>query len=445
MPCSLVIFVFFCYNMYMLVDFDFKALTGKTVAVALSGGSDSMALLHYLTRIAPNFDIKVKAINVEHGIRGASSIADSAFAKDTCDKLGIPLLSYSVDSVAYSKERKLSLEEGARALRYGCFFDAIKKGECDFVATAHHLKDQAESILLNVFRGSGIKGLTGIKNRDGIIRPFLSTPKKDIEEYIKQNAIPYVTDQTNFDEDYTRNYLRQKVLPVIEKVFPNFEASLLRLSAIASEDDEYIELQAQKSVNVVSNDKAEIELPLEKAPFSRAVILALKSIGIKKDWEKKHIDDAFNLSQNQTGRKIDFPFGVLVVKEYDRLVFTKKDVKNECSIPFSLGKIEFLDSVYTISAKGEENADFKSGNYFDLDKLPLGAIIRTKKDGDIFKAVNGKTKNLSDFLCEKKIPLLDRTTLPLIAKDNTVYAILGVAIAEQIRIDETTKKIAKIT
>ena len=136
---------------------------GETVAVALSGGSDSMALLYYMLSQAEKFQFNLVAINVEHGIRGEESVSDSQFVSRQCNALGVPLMSYSINCIEEAKKQKLSLEQVARKLRYECFYDALSKGKCDKIATAHHLDDSVESVLFNLFRGTGIKGLSGIK------------------------------------------------------------------------------------------------------------------------------------------------------------------------------------------------------------------------------------------------------------------------------------------
>jgi len=179
----------------------------QTVAVALSGGSDSMALLDYMLANAEKYSINVIALNVEHGIRGQDSIDDTNFVKNYCDKNNVKLITYTVDCVKKASEEKLSLEQAGRILRYQCFYDAIDKGLCDKVATAHHQKDNVESVLFNLFRGTGIKGVCGIEKnfQDKIIRPFLDVSKSQIEEYIKERKIPFVTDKTNCDADYSRN------------------------------------------------------------------------------------------------------------------------------------------------------------------------------------------------------------------------------------------------
>ena len=218
----------------MQVDIRNLIVNGDKIAVALSGGSDSMALLNYMLSLSKKFEITVIALNVEHGIRGESSIRDTEFVKDYCSKHNVELLTYSVDSLKKADQEKLSVEQAARILRYECFFDAINSKKCTKVATAHHLDDNTESVLFNLFRGTGVKGATGIERNfnDKIIRPFLTVKKEDIQDYVIKNNIPYVTDDTNFCCDYTRNALRLKVIPEIKKLFPKMQDGLLRFAEI---------------------------------------------------------------------------------------------------------------------------------------------------------------------------------------------------------------------
>ena len=211
----------------MHIDLSKFSITNQTVGVALSGGGDSMALLHYLLKESKLYNFSIIAINIEHGIRGNDSIKDTEFVINYCKNNGISLLTYSVDCKKYAKENNLSLEQAGRILRYQCFYKAIEENRCDLVATAHHLKDNFESVLFNLFRGTALKGLCGIEQNfeNKIIRPFLSVSKAEIEEYLDANQIPYVVDQTNFCTDYTRNDLRLNVIPEIEKIFPNAQTS----------------------------------------------------------------------------------------------------------------------------------------------------------------------------------------------------------------------------
>lgn len=418
--------------------------SNQTVGVALSGGSDSMALLHYMLSESKKYHFNVIAINVEHGIRGEASKNDTNFVIDYCKTNGIKLLTFSVDCPTFAKENKLSLEQAGRILRYQCFNQAIEEKKCDKVATAHHLKDNFESVLFNLFRGTGIKGLVGIEQnfKDKIIRPFLNVSKQEIEDYIKENDIPYVNDQTNFSDEYTRNAIRLNLLPEIEKIFPEAQKGVYRLSQIAKNENDYIHNETLKSL-AFFDDKVEIKLPIHVALLSRATVLALKHLGVEKDWEKVHIDGIIELSTLENSSKVSLPHEITAIKEYDRITFYKNINTTPFSIPFSLGKIEFNQT--TIWIEEVENCiDLKSGLYCDKDKLPKGAVIRTRLDGDKFTKFGGGTKALNDYLTDKKIPLMQRDALPLVAVKNEILAIFNVAISDKIKVDKDTKTILQL-
>lgn len=415
----------------------------KTVGVALSGGSDSMALVHYLQSNALKYNIKVVAINVEHGIRGKASIDDSAFVAKYCKDHSIPLFRYSVDCPSVAREQKLSIEQCARMLRYQCFLDAINKGACDVVATAHHAKDNLESVLFNLFRGTGLKGVSGIEERtDKLIRPLLSVTKAEIEKYVEENDIPFVTDKTNFDSDYTRNHIRLNVLPQIEKVFPDAQSSVARFSQIARVENDYMHEQALKAVTF-SDGVAQIDLPCHPALLSRAVIIALNSLGLERDWEKKHVDSVIELAEKKNSASVNLPKDIVAIKEYDKIVLFKSKGKNILNLPFNEGKFSFCGKDYFIEQTILPK-DLKDGLYLDADKIPRSAVIRTKRDGDTFTKFGGGTKNLNDYFTDKKIPLRTRESIPIIADGSNVLAIFGVAISKTVKVSSTSEKIIKI-
>ena len=415
----------------------------ETVAVALSGGGDSMALLHYMQNNANKYPFNVIAINIEHGIRGENSISDTNFVISYCKDNDIPLLTYSVDCIAFAESNKLSLEQAGRILRYQIFNEAIKEGKCDKVATAHHLQDNVESVLFNLFRGTGLKGLSGIDEQfeNKIIRPLLSVSKKEIEEYLTEFNIPHVVDQTNFDDKYTRNAIRLNILPEIEKVFPEVQNSISRFSEIAKLENDYMHSETLKSMRFL-DDKVEITLTIHPALLSRASVLALKHLGVEKDWEKAHIDSIINLCALQNSKRVDLKNGVIAVKEYDKICFYKGAVKTDLTIPFALGEPLFLGKKLVI--KESKPTDLKKGLYLDLDKIPKNASIRTRKDSDQFTKFGGGTKSLNDYLTDKKIPLLERDSLPLLAVDNQVLAIFNLAVSDKVKVDEKTKTIIEI-
>lgn len=409
--------------------------TNETIAVALSGGKDSMCLLHLLLS-SPELAPRVKAINVEHGIRGQSSLDDSLFVKEYCEKKGIPLKSYSVDAVKFSKENKTSLEEGARILRYRCFQDAVENGFCDKVALAHHSSDNAETMLFNLFRGTSVYGMSGIKKQNGyIIRPLLSFNRQEIDLYVDKNAIPFVEDETNSDENYTRNYLRLKIIPEIKKIFPSFENAMSRYACESETLSAFLDEQAEK---LLSYGK-EVSFPLnvDEALFSVCVIKALKYLGVKKDYESKHAQSVFSLKTALNGTTIDLIAGVKAVKDYNEITLYKKSDSLKGELPFSLGETVFNGKEITVK-KGEGKLKF------DLDKLPNGCVFRCRHDGDLFTPFSSGKKKLKKYLIDKKIPARKRDDLTLIAFGNEVLAIIGVEISDKIKIDENTQNIYTI-
>ncbi len=428
----------------MQVDLNNLIKPNQTVAIALSGGSDSMALLNYMLSASKTYPFNVIAINVEHGIRGENSKKDTEFVKNYCAQKGVSLLCYAVDCLKKAKEEKLTVEQSARALRYECFYDAITTGKCDLVATAHHQSDNAETVLFNLFRGTGLAGVTGIaKNlNDKIIRPFIGVSKQEINEYLTTNKIPFVNDETNDCDDYTRNYLRHNVMPKILEIFPKAETSISRFTEIASLENDFIE-QAVKSALRLYPDRAEISLPQHPAIISRAVINALRHLGVDKDWEKAHIDGAIKLCSQNNGDKADLKNGVKIIKEYDKLTLYRDDEQENMELPFSIGEHHFNGQTLKISVTNSA-INLKDGLYLDADKIPRTAVIRTKQDGDIFTKFGGGTKKLSDYLTDRKIPQRLRNGLPLIANGKTVLAVFGVAVSEKIKVDENTKTIIKL-
>ncbi len=429
----------------MLVDLTRFNLKNKIVAIALSGGCDSVCLVHLMKGEEKRCGFTLKAINVEHGIRGEQSKKDSLFVKNLCEQLNVELLSFTVDAPFYSQQRKLTLEEGARELRYQSFYTAIENGFCDLVATAHHQKDNAETVLLNIFRGCGINGLCGITDRDDkIIRPLINTDKKQIDKYVKDNNLAYVQDETNLSDEYTRNYIRLNILPVIEKVFPEAEKSISRLSEIARCENQFLNKLSSRAISI-EKEKTEIVLPLDTVLLKRAVIICLKSLGLEKDWEKAHIDSVCELATKQNGKEIVLPKGLVAIKNYDKITILK--LNNVAFTPtcFCIGENKFQGKTYRVEKVFSSKLDLKQGLYLDLDKISASAKIRKRKKGDVFTKFGGGTKSLSDYLTDIKMPKTERDKLLVVAENNTILAIFGVAISENVKVDSNTKNIIKLT
>ena len=431
----------------MFLDFGETNLKGKNVAVALSGGCDSMALLHLLYEMKSKSKFNLLAINVEHGIRGEQSIKDSQFVKDYCQKHNVELITFSVDCPKYALENKLTLEQAGRILRYQCFETALQCKKCDLIATAHHLGDNAESVLFNLFRGTALKGLAGIKSnyQDKIIRPLLNCSKEEILEYVTKNEIPYVQDLTNFDDKYTRNFIRLNIIPEIKKIFPQAEKSIMRLSNSVKEDGEFLDNLAQKSIEP-SIDGYYLRLPLEPVLIKRATIQILQLLGIEKDWQQSHLNDVVKLSQNSTSKSINLLNKVVAVKEYNRIFFfvADSDTQKNLLLPLTETTFEFYGKKYQIQQLDEIPKNLKDGLYLDKDKVPKTAVIRTKKNGDVFTKFGGGSKKLNDYFTDKKIPSRLRTRIPLLTDGNEIFAIFNLAISDKVKVDKNTKNIIKI-
>ena len=228
----------------------------------------------------------------------------------------------------------------------------------------------------------------------------------------------------------------------IEKLFPEAQKSVYRLSQIAKLENDYMHTQAINAI-AISKDKVELNLPQHPAIISRATLIALQNLGVERDWEKTHLDSIIELSTLKNSSKVSLPNGITAVKEYDKISFYKDAKSTPMSLPFSIGKIEFNQTVVYIE-KQDECVDLKNGFYCDKDKIPENAVIRTRLDGDKFTKFGGGTKSLNDYLTDKKIPLMQRDSLPLIAVDNEVLAIFGVAISDKIKVDENTKTILQL-
>ena len=426
---------------------------GETIAVALSGGKDSVALLYSLLSVKDKLGIIVKAVNIEHGIRGATSKRDSMFVADLCQKLSVPLKTYQLDCVKFSEENGYGIEEGARIARYDCFKSAIDEGFCDKVATAHHLSDSVETLLFNLFRGASLSGMTGIKserNNGKIIRPFADTPKSEIEKYVADNGLPFVDDETNFESVYSRNYIRNEIMPVVSARFPEAEKSIGRFLKIAESENDFLEELAKKSLTRDGNAYV-ISIDTPDCIFARSVVLAMKSLGIAKDYVKLHVDAVLSLKNLVNGSKISLPRNVYAAREYDKIAIYKA-VKSDGNFekPFALG---YIDGAIGKLSFGEINEKEKNVNelkygrslVFDLNKLPKSAVIRYKRSGDYFKKFGGGRKKLNDYFTDKKIPLRLRDSIPLVCAGSEVYIICGIEISDLIKVDKGTEKVVQCT
>ncbi len=432
-----------------------------------------MALLNYLYLNAVEFNIELSALNCDHGMRGENSARDSAFVKEWCKQRKIPLLTFVWKDFDCEEKTGLKSENEARDWRRKCYCKAMSPQKLadgtlwrgvDAVATAHHKNDNAESVLFNLARGSGLAGLKGITDSQlngldsgvnlKLIRPLICCSRAEIDEYVRVNGVEYVEDESNFTENYTRNKIRMRVLPELEKTVGGAVENIYRFSRLAAEDEEYFDkLIADKGLIKLTDFGAEIYFCEEKAVFKRA---ALKAVYLLKqnvrDYTSEHLQRLFGLQFAENGKKFEF-LNITAYKEDGKLVLCSKNILDEAFKiqPFCGYKDEeqfFCGELCEIFSAERLEKEFETLSRcfsyklkilkFDYDRIPESAVIRFVKPGDKFRKFGGGTKNLGDFFTDKKIPVRIRNKIPLIADGQNVLAVCGVEISEIIKVTKDT-------
>lgn len=415
--------------------------SGEIIGVGCSGGSDSLALLHYLANNQEKFDIEVVAIHVDHEIRENSYI-DADFVKEKAREWGIRFYKFRVDAPKIAKEKGISLESAAREARYGVFKTLLKKGLIDKIALAHHISDQAETILMHLFRGAGIAGAKGMNaiSDKVYVRPFLNTTKDEILQYLAENHLDYCEDETNEDISYNRNFVRNVLMKEIKSRWPNVEQALVNFAKSVKDDDEYINKQIYAEA-IITEDKV-VKIPTsyflyDKALVSRIIFRAVKSIGINQDIERKHIEAISELAlKGDNGKRLFLPFEAIAIKEYDYLTIYnrhKEEVKFEQEL--KCGEFDVPNFGKLVVKRVKDFSILPGQLLIDYRKVPKDAVWRFRQDGDIFTKFGGGTKKLKSFMIDKKIPVRLRDYIPVLASGNEIFAIAGVEISDKVKVE----------
>ena len=423
-----------------------SAFANKRIAVAVSGGVDSAVLLHRLVCLRAECGFSLCVVHCEHGIRGAESLADRAFVQSLCSAYGVEGYFYSEDCPALAARTGESLETAARNFRYGVFERVLDEGKADYIALAHHLGDQAETVLFRLCRGSGLAGVAAMREENGrYLRPMLAESKESILAYAAAHGLEYREDATNGERCATRNVLRLDVLPAIEAVLPAAKENLAAFAALAREDEELLEALSAELLERVppvdGRDSGYRVRICEKAPlFKRACLQVMKTLGIERDYTAKHLSALFALCSLETGARCTLPQGLIAVREYEKIAFLWE---GECAeLPvlelaegrFAYGRYEIILSFTPI--EGVKTLRL------DADKLPPQSVVRQPRQGDCFEKFGGGRKSLKKYLVDRKIPARVREGLPIVAscEGGTVFAVFGVEIAKSVAVDERTKR-----
>ncbi len=418
--------------------FDAEKYRGKRVCVALSGGVDSVCLLHAFKERVAACDISLSAVHIEHGIRGEESIRDMRFCQTLCDKWGIPLKTVRADVPDLVREGGGSAEEVARGVRYSTFRALLEEGGADLVATAHHMDDVAETVLFRLARGTGLAGMKAIEEYGGIVRPLLSCTRAEIEAYADEKNLPHVEDSTNGDENYTRNYIRKTALPAFEKIHGNAAKHLAEFAALAAEEDAFLQTLAESKILRVSGEER-VPADLPDVLFRRACLSLVRDADA--DYTRATVEEIARLRTAQSGKKKVLCGGArYAVREGKYIVFCrgKEAVSEETAfVP--------AESVYTSPAPFvvRETAlpvGGKGALFVDLDAFPAGCVVRARREGDMITPYHAPRKTLKKFLTDRKIPARLSKELPVIAKGSEVYAVVGVEISDAVKVSERTER-----
>ena len=404
--------------------------TGDTVTVALSGGADSVALLHALWSLRDELGITVNAAHLNHSIRGKEADRDQNFAKEFCDSLGIELFSEKIDVPEYAQKNHLSLELAAREMRYD-FLNRVAKGK---IATAHTATDNLETVIFNLTRGTAIKGLCGIPPvRERIVRPVIFCTRENIEDYCKANKLSFVTDSTNLSDDYSRNKIRHNVLPVLKELNPSVEISVMRTAVSLSEDNEYLETMAEAELYRLCDEDGlsvsgfdTIQKSVAKRVIKKYFSLCFCDVTL----ENRHINEIYEICLSKGG-KVNLPQEIHAIVNNDTLFFSSSVVKNT-AFKVNITKIPNVNNLF-------------SNNMLDCDKIVGELVVRTRLEGDKIRLKNrGHTKSLKKLFTECKIPLSIRNTLPVIADDEGVVWVHNIGVCQRCAVNNNTKNAYKI-
>jgi len=432
------------------------------ILVAFSGGPDSTALLLALHKLSKKFKFRLKACYINHNIRPQAVKKEIEFCRELCDKLKVPFILVDADIPRYARESKLSLEEAGRAFRLEALPKIARDENCNKIALGHHLDDAVETVLFRLFRGTGPGGLNPVKPLSGIfIRPLYNFTKSEIEGWLKKKKIKYMIDRTNLQSDYSRNYIRNKIIPVIEKHFgPMYRRSIETFIKIIAGEDEFLRCIAEKEIKKLSTvtPGGKIVVDLKKigsydvALRRRIIKTVLERLADRPG--RGSFDEIERINDIIEGKlkTTNLGQGLRAIRDKDSLYFSAGNIKLsrrkiDIGSKINLSEINSALKTTVISSpsddyKGRKNRLKVS---IDLEKINQPLSIRGIRPGDRFVPLGMKgTKKAGDFLTDRKIPRYIRDEIPVIEDAEGIIWLAGHEISERVKIDKETRKVLQI-
>lgn len=428
----------------------------STVVVGLSGGADSVCLLHVLNLLKNDCNLNLIAAHVNHGIRGEEAENDAIFSMNFAESLNVHFSLLKANCVEEAEESGETLEEAGRRIRYE-FFDMLCEDETYVIATAHNSNDNLETVVFNITRGSALSGAKGIPpKRDNIIRPLIFCSRAEIEGYCKENNLSFVTDSTNLSDDYTRNRIRHNVLPELEKVNSNAIEAFTRFSESVRIDDDYLDSVAENALEKVKLSECSYSTEainsLHPSIKRRVIFKVINHFSMELPDSKKINLVLSCISENS---KIQLYKNCYCESKENELKFFKNDNNKECEKqePKILECENFSANFGGYTVKGEYFSktsqkinDLLLDNLIDCDTINGSLILRTRNEGDkITLRKRQVTKSLKKLFIEENIPKEKRDLIPVISDDNGVVWVSGFGVNKNNAVKEDTKNILSIS
>lgn len=440
---------------------------GSRIVIGVSGGADSVCLMHKLVEEMSAWQLTLYVLHVHHGIRGSEADRDCRFVEKMAGSLGLPFESVWVDVPGEVERTGESEEEAARRLRYQALFAHCQKVSADYIALAHHKEDQAETVLFQMFRGSSPRGLAGIpKKRGRIIRPLLGASRQQIEQYLRQHGISWCQDSTNAELQYSRNCIREEIVPLIEqKINDKASDHIADLAMQMREWREYVEAQGECAAGRwIRQKESGWEIPVEAFQKEHPVIqgellrrVFEHFIPAAKDLSKVHYEQVLALKDKQVGKEVFLPQNVRVRRGYQSLVFCcgrsgeetpADDIFIECHIPGQhkvLWEGEEFILEFQVIRRTELPEEIPQKDYtkwFDYDMIKHGLVLRNPRKEDFFAITSdGKKKMLGRYFIDRKIPREQRAHQLLLADGAHAVWIFPDRISERYKITGKTEHV----
>ena len=423
---------------------------GSQVIVGISGGGDSVCLLFLLSKYQKRRPFHLLGIHVNHGIRGQEALRDQEYAKKLCERLGVPFTVYTYSVPAIAQQEKRSLEEAGRMVRRRAFEEkAASLGKKAVIALAHHENDNAETVLHNLIRGTKAAGMGGIRPIQEIgegvayIRPLLKVTREEIETYLRQQQIPWMIDSTNQELEYTRNRIRHRIIPEMEKINPKAVSHIAQAADTFQAIEEYLTGQADMLYREYVEQRENgywirKELFLEKELMQSYVIRMVleRAADKKQDLTAFHVESILSLGKGRTGASVSLPGGVLASQVYGDLYVRLPD---SGEAPLKELELEIFPW---------ENQQIPEKTYtkwFDYDKIKSSLEIRHRKPGDFLTITDtGGRKKIKDYFIDCKIPREEREKLTLLAEGSHILWVVGYRISQYYKVTSQTKTVLKV-